>query len=44
VDPGKKGPRERVATNEILRHNIGSEMVNERLEGGMERFSGSKKI
>jgi hypothetical protein len=44
VDPGKKGSREGVVADEILHHNRGSAMGNERLEGGMEGSSGANKI
>jgi hypothetical protein len=44
VDPRKKGCREGVAIDEILCHNIGIAMENERLEGRMEASSRSKKI
>jgi hypothetical protein len=44
VDIRKKGSREGVATYEILFHNRGSAMGNERLVEGMEGSNGTKKI
>jgi hypothetical protein len=43
VDPGKNGSKEGVVADEILHHNRGSAMGNERLEGGMEGSSRANK-